>query len=392
MAGPLARGSAVRRPFVASARRARRHGAVARRRAPRVGNPLRRADAVPGRAPDAGAPGGSLDRAGRASSRRICSRESVILLFGPALRLSALTTAASLAVVVAAGTPLAWWIATRPRRRVRWAGVARGPADRDSSCRHGDRPAGDLRARRPLRPSAGGGRGPRRLHGHGSGAGPDRRVGAVLRPSRRRRVPQGGRGHADRRPHLGPVAVGRVLSRRGSVGGPGVVAGAALSWARAMGEFGATLLFAGNLPGTTQTMPLAIYAALESDVRAAIALALVLAAAGGLLLLPLRLASAMRPARSPTPKRWRGARAGRSGRLPARRRAGGRRGPRRRGRPQRRRQDHLSARRLRGLPSCGRHRSIGDRTLFDSDKGIDQPPEDRRIGLPATGMRPLPAP
>ena len=45
-----------------------------------------------------------------------------------------------------------------------------------------------------------------------------------------------------------------------------------------MGEFGATLLFAGNLPGTTQTMPLAIYMALESDVRVSIALAVVLAA------------------------------------------------------------------------------------------------------------------
>ena len=58
---------------------------------------------------------------------------------------------------------------------------------------------------------------------------------------------------------------------------PGLVAGAALAWARALGEFGATLLFAGNLPGRTQTMPLAIYQALESDVRMAIALALVLA-------------------------------------------------------------------------------------------------------------------
>jgi molybdate transport system permease protein len=58
---------------------------------------------------------------------------------------------------------------------------------------------------------------------------------------------------------------------------PGIVVGAALAWARALGEFGATLLFAGNLPGTTQTMPLAIYMALESDVRVALALALVLA-------------------------------------------------------------------------------------------------------------------
>jgi molybdate transport system permease protein len=71
---------------------------------------------------------------------------------------------------------------------------------------------------------------------------------------------------------------------------PGLIGGAALAWARALGEFGATLLFAGNLPGTTQTMPLAIYMALESDVRVAVALSLVLAAMSVFLLLALRLA------------------------------------------------------------------------------------------------------
>ncbi|MGE4620183.1 MAG: hypothetical protein AAEJ04_10280, partial [Planctomycetota bacterium] len=71
---------------------------------------------------------------------------------------------------------------------------------------------------------------------------------------------------------------------------PGLISGAALCWARALGEFGATLLFAGNLPGTTQTMPLAIYMALESDVRTALALSLVLAAVAVLLLLALRFA------------------------------------------------------------------------------------------------------
>ena len=70
---------------------------------------------------------------------------------------------------------------------------------------------------------------------------------------------------------------------------PGIISGAALSWARALGEFGATLLFAGNLAGETQTMPLAIYSALESDVRAAVAIALVLAAVALVLLLGLRL-------------------------------------------------------------------------------------------------------
>lgn len=71
---------------------------------------------------------------------------------------------------------------------------------------------------------------------------------------------------------------------------PGIVVGAALAWARALGEFGATLLFAGNLPGSTQTMPLAIYMALESDVRVALALALVLATVALALLFLLRSA------------------------------------------------------------------------------------------------------
>src|SRR5438874_7361086 len=46
---------------------------------------------------------------------------------------------------------------------------------------------------------------------------------------------------------------------------PGIAAGAVLCWARALGEFGATITFAGNNPGVTQTMPLAVYLALETD-------------------------------------------------------------------------------------------------------------------------------
>jgi molybdate transport system permease protein len=67
---------------------------------------------------------------------------------------------------------------------------------------------------------------------------------------------------------------------------PGLFAGAAMSWARSLGEFGATLMFAGNLGGKTQTLPLAIYTAFESDLRVAQALSLVLiAVAFGVLLL-----------------------------------------------------------------------------------------------------------
>ncbi|SCG68938.1 ABC transporter permease [Micromonospora halophytica] len=57
---------------------------------------------------------------------------------------------------------------------------------------------------------------------------------------------------------------------------PGVAAGAVLCWARALGEFGATITFAGNYPGRTQTMPLAVYLALETDLEAAIVLSLIL--------------------------------------------------------------------------------------------------------------------
>ena len=69
---------------------------------------------------------------------------------------------------------------------------------------------------------------------------------------------------------------------------PSLVAGAVLCWARALGEFGATIAFAGNFPGRTQTMPLAVYLALQSDPDAAIALSLVLLIVSVLVLVLLR--------------------------------------------------------------------------------------------------------
>jgi molybdate transport system permease protein len=57
---------------------------------------------------------------------------------------------------------------------------------------------------------------------------------------------------------------------------PSLVAGLVLAWARALGEFGATITFAGNLQGRTQTMPLAVFIALERDRDTAVALSLVL--------------------------------------------------------------------------------------------------------------------
>jgi molybdate transport system permease protein len=69
---------------------------------------------------------------------------------------------------------------------------------------------------------------------------------------------------------------------------PGIAAGAVLAWARALGEFGATITFAGNFPGRTQTMPLAVYLALQNDPAAAIALSLVLLAVSIAVLAALR--------------------------------------------------------------------------------------------------------
>ena len=69
---------------------------------------------------------------------------------------------------------------------------------------------------------------------------------------------------------------------------PGVIAGAVLAWARALGEFGATITFAGNFPGRTQTMPLAIYIANEVNPDEAIILSLVLIAISFGVLVALR--------------------------------------------------------------------------------------------------------
>jgi molybdate transport system permease protein len=69
---------------------------------------------------------------------------------------------------------------------------------------------------------------------------------------------------------------------------PGLAAGAALAWARALGEFGATITFAGNFPGTTRTMPLEVYLALESDLGAALLLSVLLLVVSVVVLVALR--------------------------------------------------------------------------------------------------------
>lgn len=69
---------------------------------------------------------------------------------------------------------------------------------------------------------------------------------------------------------------------------PSVVAGAVLAWARALGEFGATITFAGNIEGRTQTLPLAVYLLLESHAETAVALSLVLLAVSLVVIVLLR--------------------------------------------------------------------------------------------------------
>jgi molybdate transport system permease protein len=70
---------------------------------------------------------------------------------------------------------------------------------------------------------------------------------------------------------------------------PGLAAGLALAWGRALGEFGATLMFAGSFQGITQTMPLAIYDQYASDFPAALALSAILVIVAGALLLAVKL-------------------------------------------------------------------------------------------------------
>ncbi|MFG2501883.1 ABC transporter permease [Streptomyces sp. NPDC048441] len=69
---------------------------------------------------------------------------------------------------------------------------------------------------------------------------------------------------------------------------PGLIAGAALTWARALGEFGATITFAGNLPGSTQTLPLQVYLLLQGSPEAATSVSLLLLAIAMVVLVALR--------------------------------------------------------------------------------------------------------
>ena len=77
---------------------------------------------------------------------------------------------------------------------------------------------------------------------------------------------------------------------------PSLLAGAALAWGRALGEFGATLMFAGSFQGITQTAPLAIFAGFATDFSGALALSVVLVAVSAAILLGIKLVASARPA------------------------------------------------------------------------------------------------
>ena len=214
-------------------------------------------------------------------------------LFLPALGLTARTTVVSLMVVVAAGTPLAWWLAASSGR---WArGVEQlvdlpivvppavmGIALLETLGRNGlFGPAlSSLGLRIPFTTTA-------VVIAQVVVAAP---FYVQASAAAFRRIDDDLLTVARTLGHSPASAFFRVAA---PLALPGMVAGAALAWARALGEFGATLLFAGNLTGATQTMPLAIYTALESDPRVAVALALVLVAASALLLIPLRAVPAL---------------------------------------------------------------------------------------------------
>lgn len=214
-------------------------------------------------------------------------------LFGPALWLSLETTLLSLGITVVSGIPLAWWLATTTHRAARFVEV--------------------LVELPIVVPPAVMGVALLQMLGRQGMFGPAFDVLGIQVPFTTTAVVLAqvvvsapffvqAAANAFRKVELDLLIVARTLgaSPAGAffrvavpVALPGLAVGASLAWARALGEFGATLLFAGNLTGTTQTMPLAIFSALESDVRVAVVFSLLLAALGALLLLGLRFSPSL---------------------------------------------------------------------------------------------------
>ncbi len=219
-------------------------------------------------------------------------------LFLPALSLSLRTTLVSLAVTVVTGTPIAWWLAISSSRLTRFV---------------------ELLVDLPIViPPAVVGVALLQTFGRHGLLGPALDRAGIQVPFTEKAVLLAqvvvsapffvqAASNAFRKIDLDMLIVARTLGASPAaaflrvavpIALPGLLVGASLAWARSLGEFGATLLFAGNMTGTTQTMPLAIFTALESDVRLAVVFSLVLAAMGAALLLVLRAVPAMRKARA----------------------------------------------------------------------------------------------
>ena len=91
--------------------------------------------------------------------------------------------------------------------------------------------------------------------------------------------------------------------RAAALAAGGLAAGSALALARGLGEFGATIIFAGSLQGVTQTLPLAVYAQFEANFDVALAIGTLFVIVGAVLLLPLKLAPAWSRSASISPFR-----------------------------------------------------------------------------------------
>jgi molybdate transport system permease protein len=223
----------------------------------------------------------------------------------PALRLSLETTAISVVLIVLGGTPLAWWLARSKWRSAKWLETL-------------------LQLPVVIPPAVGGialllAFGRQGLFGgwlERMGFSPSFSTVAVVMAQVFVAAPFYLQAAVLAFGRLDPalLAVARTLGASPPrlffqvalpLAKPALVGGAAMSWARALGEFGATLMFAGNMTGKTQTLPLAIYTALEVDVRTAQALSLVLVLLAFGLLLALRkfnpAAGLARDRRAPAP-------------------------------------------------------------------------------------------
>ena len=224
-------------------------------------------------------------------------------LVAPALRLTLFTTTVSLLVILTCGTPLAWLIARRTS-----GAVGTGQVDRASRASRIWRMLETVVELPVVLPPAVAGVALLLAFGRRGLLGPGLAAAGIGLPFTRAAVVVAqtfvaapfylqAAIAAFRRLDPDLILVARTLGASPPrllftvaipVSWPSLAGGAAMSWARALGEFGATLMFAGNMSGRTQTLPLAIYTALESDLRTAQSLSILLVAIAFGLLVAIR--------------------------------------------------------------------------------------------------------